>query len=204
MSTVTPTRDQAATAKRISVLADRLHVSTDDALSAMEALASGTPAGSATPAAALTESEEAALREAGSLRHALPAFGDRASTKTAVATLQLQAEALTVKQAAAKLKVTEGRIRQRLAARTLFGIPTSGGWRIPLVQFGTTGLVRGLEQVLPALRSDAHPLVVEHFLSSPHVDLILDREQLSPLEWLASGGDVSVVVELAEALHDLP
>jgi hypothetical protein len=204
MSTVTPTRDQAATAKRISVLADRLHVSTDDALSAMEALASGTPAGSATPAAALTESEEAALREAGSLRHALPAFADRASTKTAVATLQLQAEALTVKQAAAKLKVTEGRIRQRLAARTLFGIPTSGGWRIPLVQFGTTGLVRGLEQVLPALRSDAHPLVVEHFLSSPHVDLILDREQLSPLEWLASGGDVSVVVELAEALHDLP
>lgn len=194
---------QAAT--RLSGVAERLHVSSEDTLTALEMLASSTPAGAEGPASTLTLDEERALREAGSLREELPPLAQRASLGTAMQRLVLVTDALSVKQAAATLEVSEGRIRQRLAARTLFGVQAAQGWRLPRFQFTQDGqLLRGLDRVLPALPADVHPVVVTSFLARPHEDLLVGAEPTSPAAWLEGGGDIDAVVTLAASLHDLP
>ena len=111
---------------------------------------------------------------------------------------ELLERSLTVAQAARRLDLTPGRLRQRLAARTLFGIKEGAGWRIPPFQFSRGRIIRGLDEVLPAIREDAHPLAVQSWLASPHSDLLDERERpVAPLAWLAAGREVERVVELA-------
>ena len=193
-----------AEAIRLARVAQRLHVSSEDALSTLESLADATPEGVHDPSLALSIDQERILREAGSLREDLPPLADRASTRTLAAGLALASDSLSVKQAAAALGVSEGRIRQRLAARTLFGIAASGGWRLPRFQFTEhSQLLRGMDQVLPVLPEDVHPVVVASFLARPHPDLVLNGEATSPAQWLEGGGRVETVVALAAGLHDL-
>ena len=192
-------------ATRLSNVAQRLHVSSEEALSALELLADSTPEGVYDPSSALSTEQERTLREAGSLREDLPSLAERTSTRTLVAGLALASDSLSVKQAATALGVSEGRIRQRLAARTLFGLAASGGWRLPRFQFAEHGqLLRGMDQVLPVLPDDVHPVVVASFLVRPHPDLFLDGAATSPAQWLEGGGPVETVVALAAGLHDLP
>ena len=192
-------------ATRLSSVAQRLHVSSEDALSALESLADSTPEGVHDASSALSIEQERILREAGSLREDLPSLAQRASTRTLAAGLALASDSLSVRQAAAALGVSEGRIRQRLAARTLFGTAAAGGWRLPRFQFTEHGqLLRGLDQVLPVFPEDVHPVVVASFLARPHPDLVLDGEATSPAQWLEGGGRVETVVALAAGLHDLP
>jgi hypothetical protein len=58
--------------------------------------------------------------------------------------------------------------------------------------------------VLPALPADVHPVVVHRFLTTPNADLDVDGAPTAPLTWLASGGDVDAVVQLAVDLHTIP
>jgi hypothetical protein len=192
-------------ATRLTALAERLHVSSNEVLTALEMLAASTPAGAEAPPSTLTDDEERALRAAGSLREGMPPLAERASLLTTVQQVALVTDALSVKQAAFALGVSEGRIRQRLAARTLFGVQAAQGWRLPRFQFTENGqLLRGLERVLPALPTDVHPVVVTSFLDRPHEDLLVDGVATSPAAWLDGGGPVDAVVALAGDLHDLP
>lgn len=194
---------QAAIAHQLRAASDRLGLDVTETLRALLDLASSTPAGLAEPAGAPSTHDEAVLREAGSLAEPLPSLVERGSATTAVATLALLRDALTVKQAAARLRVTEGRVRQRIASRSLLGIPAAGGWRLPLFQFTESGEIRGLDRVLSALPENVHPLVVQWFLTTPHRDLGV-AGATTPLAWLSSGGDVDAVVALATDLHAIP
>jgi hypothetical protein len=108
-----------------------------------------------------------------------------------------------VNEAAARLSVTPARVRQRLAAMSLYGVNDSGRWHLPLFQFTPDGTIPGLREVLARLPRAAplHPLAVQYFFTQPHVDLRDDdgRPQ-SPLIWLASGGSPSDVAELIAEL----
>jgi excisionase family DNA binding protein len=148
----------------------------------------------------LTTEERTALRAAGSLVETMPAFEDRASTKTAVAYREMLDASLTVTQAAARLGVSESTVRRRLSARTLFGIRAGRGWRLPIVQFEESRELPGLAVVLPYFPADTHPLVVVTFLSRPHVDLRLNDVAVSPVDWLAAGADPA---QVADAVADL-
>jgi hypothetical protein len=153
----------------------------------------------------LSPEEEQVLRAAGSLREQLPPLAQRASLGTTMQQLALVTDALSVKEAAAALRVSAGRVRQRLSARSLFGVQTSAGWRLPRFQFTADGeLLRGLDRVLPVLPPDVHPVVVASFLQRPHQDLRIADEATSPAAWLEGGGDIDAVVDLAAGLHDLP
>lgn len=192
------------TAYRLQEVSDRIGTNVEETLAALTALARRTPAGAGDPAASLSEHEETELREAGSLAMPMPALDRRASAGTTVAALQLLSDALSVKQAARRLRVTDGRVRQRLTARTLLGVATASGWKLPAFQFTDDGQVRGLDQVLPAMPDDVHPLVVRHFLNQPNLELPVAGEPVPPREWLISGGDVDRVVMLAGELHAVP
>lgn len=114
----------------------------------------------------------------------------------------LLASALTVAEAARHLGVDGSRIRQRLLARQLFGIRRPRGWLLPRFQFTNTGLVPGIEQVLPRLSPELHPVVIAAWFATPHPDLARpgdpNETPISPREWLLSGGDPGLVAELAE------
>lgn len=154
-------------------------------------------------ASTLSEPELEALQGANvdlsgpSSRH--PAPEGLATSRYAV----MLAGALTVNEVSQRLDVTSGRIRQRISARTLYALRSQGEWRLPAWQFDGDGVVPGLEDVLPAL-PELHPLSVLGFLSRHDPDLEIDGETVSPLTWLASGGDPRPVAELASALPAAP
>ncbi|HEU0102580.1 MAG TPA: hypothetical protein VFR07_09700 [Mycobacteriales bacterium] len=192
------------TAEQVRAIGERLEMDPERTLAALASLAEHTPAQAEDPAGALSAHDEFVLRRAGSLREAMPALQDRASTRTALAAVRLLADALTVREAASRLGVTDSRVRQRLAARTLLGVEDSSAWRLPQFQFDGSGLLHGLDAVLPAFPEDAHPLAVLRLLESPHPDLELDGEPVSPREWLRLGGRPEPVVELVAGAYALP
>jgi hypothetical protein len=115
----------------------------------------------------------------------------------------------TVADAAHRLGVDGSRIRQRLAARTLYGVKHEGNWRIPAFQFqdGVAGsLIPYLDQVVPFLDPDLSPVTVARWFRLPNPDFTgvsggtADDEPVSPLEWLASGGRPEPVAVLARSV----
>ena len=191
-------------ADRMAEISTRLRLDTDQFLAALDQLARRTPVESADPARALTSAEETVLREAGSLRSSMPSFDERASTKTELWREQMLSTAMSVKQTAAVLDVTEGRVRQRLQARTLLGIERGGVWLVPRFQFPDEVELTGIDEVLPAFPYDVHPAAVYAFLTNASVDLEIEGEALSPKQWLLAGGPTDAVVELVKGAYTLP
>lgn len=123
--------------------------------------------------------------------------------RTAARYAALLASSLTTAEAAGLLGVSEGRVRQRLGKRTLYGVKAGRENRLPAFQFEGGGEVPGLGTVVRALRPGAHPVAVATFFASPNPDLYLDEEEdqpISPRDWLLSGGDPGGLVPLAEDL----
>lgn len=151
------------------------------------------------------------LDEAGFGEGAAGASGASPSARDAPGALErsrmafelLLKDSVPLEDAAKALKVTTGRLRQRLApdVRTLYGFKEQGDWRIPRFQFQAKGkLVRGIDKVVPHLSSNAHPLAVHTWFTTPHPDLVAGEkeEPVSPVEWLAAGRDPEEVAQLAE------
>jgi len=121
---------------------------------------------------------------------------------------KLLEDSFTAAEVAKKLKVNPSRIRQRLAAREIYGIKDRRGWRAPKFQFSGGRLVPYIDEVLPRVPADLHPLAVHRWFTTPSPDLVeavgeVNEEAvvpLSPLEWLRRGLPVDRVVELASVL----
>jgi len=109
-------------------------------------------------------------------------------------------DALTVAQAAKRLRVDPSRVRQLLAAGSLYGIKVRGEWRLPSFQFTTRGTIQGVQEVLRELPDDLHPVEVLEWFHRPDPDLEIADVSVSPLAWLRSGGDPSRAGELARDL----
>ncbi len=111
------------------------------------------------------------------------------------------ATALSTQEAAGVLDVSEGRVRQRIQAeRTLFGVKTPRGWRLPAFQFEDGDEVPNIGWVLAKLDPGLHPLSVANWFSLPKPELYFEDDQerlLSPREWLLAGGDPEVLLPLA-------
>lgn len=115
----------------------------------------------------------------------------------------LLATARPVAEAARLLDVGPSRVRQRLGARTLYGLKTPRGWRLPAFQFDLDQpdrLVPGIGAVLAALPPDLHPVGAYNWLTLPDPDLAWGDAPVSPLDWLRSGGDPAAVAALAADL----
>lgn len=111
--------------------------------------------------------------------------------------------ALSTGEAATRLGVTEGRVRQRLTQRTLYGVHGRKGWRIPSFQFGPDGqALPGWEHVVPHLPKDLSPVELFLWLKTPNIDLFKDKEEtpISPQDWLVAGYDPQMVALLATGM----
>ena len=150
------------------------------------------------PSPPLTSAEASLLDEAGLVEGG---GWPGAFEKSKIDFQLLANQSLTLAKAAKLLAVSTSRLRQRLAAHTLFGIKEGRSWRIPTFQLDARSktLVRGIDKVLPHVKPDAHPLAVVSWFSSPHQDLVVgDEEQpVTPLQWLSAGGRAQAVAHLA-------
>ncbi|HVC79931.1 MAG TPA: DNA-binding protein [Chloroflexota bacterium] len=111
-------------------------------------------------------------------------------------------ESLDLGSAAQRLGVSESRLRQRLGARTLYGIKWEGRWLLPRFQFTEHGLLPGLEVVIPALDPEIAPPAVARWFTAPDPDLAVGAQSLSPQAWLAGGRDPGVVAAIAADLAE--
>ena len=114
--------------------------------------------------------------------------------------MRLIETALSVTEAAQRLGVNPSRVRQRLAARTLYGIKRDGEWRLPAFQFTASGEVPRLSDVLPLLDPGLDPVSIFLWFTSPDADLEIGGQAVSPRDWLLSGRSPDPVAALA---HDL-
>lgn len=148
----------------------------------------------------VTVAERAALESGGfDLGPRRPDEADPLAT-TAAGFAALLAASPTAHQAAHRLGVDGSRIRQRLAARTLYGVKLPEGWRLPIFQFDGDRLVPGISAVLPRLDPALHPLAVIRWFEQPNPDLVLDGEPVSPRDWLRAGGSPEAVIVQAADL----
>ncbi len=110
--------------------------------------------------------------------------------------------ALTTAEVAAALGVTEARVRQRLQKRTLFGIETRHGWRIPSFQLSEEGELPGWSEVAPRLPAGLSAVELLGWLTLPNADLVVGEEEtpVSPLDWLRAGRSPKVAAAVAAGL----
>jgi len=151
----------------------------------------------------LTPAEAALLDEAGFVE----ADGDTTSglERSRIELGIMLSESLSLETAGQALGVSPSRLRQRLGSRTLYGIKEAGAWRLPRFQFESPSkLVRHIGKVLPAIASDAHPLAVRTWFTTPHPDLVVgkgDAERpVTPLQWLSAGLAAKTVADLADEI----
>lgn len=153
----------------------------------------------ADPASQLTPAEAETLGSGGFDLNRQPSQADPVG-QTAAEFTALLANSLDVPGVSRLLGVTEGRVRQMLAHRDLYGIRTGAAWRIPALQFTDVGLVPGLSPVVRALPEDLHPVAIARWLTTPNPDLELGDQVVSPLAWLRSGADPQRVATVASDL----
>ena len=165
----------------------------------------------------LTEAEREVLVEGGVCLDAEPEGDPLAATTAQFAAIV--STSLTTKESAVRLGMSEGRIRQMIARRTLYSILLDNRRYIPAFQFVQRGdsaretgsshapadgsLVPNIGKVNAALPEDLHPVQVQAWYTQPHVDLFIGDDvdaHVSPLDWLRSRGDVHRVVQLARWL----
>jgi hypothetical protein len=105
---------------------------------------------------------------------------------------------ITPRTLALRLRLSESRIRHRIADRDIYAIRAGGRLLLPAWQFGADGSpLPGLRILLQAMGEDEHPLGVQSFMTTPQLDLeSATGEPMSPRSWLASGGSPLAVAEI--------
>lgn len=154
----------------------------------------------------LTAAEAEVLRQGGASAAELkmgPAVWALARGSSELKYQALLDASLNVEQAASRLGVTSGRVRQLLGGRRLYGIKVGTDWQIPSFQFQGKRLVPGIEEVVPAIRPDLGLLAIHNWFTTPNADLRTEAEEdkgLTPLAWLRSGHPPKDAASLAAGL----
>ena len=98
------------------------------------------------------------------------------------------------------LRVDRSRISQRLRERSLYAFVHGDARYFPRWQFVDGRTLPGLKEALAELDEDVHPLVLDHWFTTPSVDLEVGDASVSPVHWLTTGGSPEPVVALAADL----
>lgn len=113
---------------------------------------------------------------------------------------------LTPNEAAKRLQIAAGRLRQLIADRSIYSLLLERRRYIPLFQFQdrqATTLVPQIARVNRALNPELHPVQVLNWFTLPNPDLFLAADAdtaISPLTWLKAGYPVAVVEKLTADL----
>lgn len=127
----------------------------------------------------------------------------RAAQRAVADYAALFVSALPVAEVAGAMGVSRARVQQLVSDHAVWAIRDDlDRWRLPRQQFGADGRpLPGFAEVARALPQHAHPLEVLGFLTTPQPELRLRGDELTPLQWLAAGGDPAQAAALAGVLR---
>jgi hypothetical protein len=151
--------------------------------------------GSSLTAAEIAELDKGGMRAKSSL-----SFYSDARAKTAAHLTALLTSSLTTADAAKRLGVDASRVRQMLLDRSLLGFKNGNEWRVLDLQFAGDHLVPNIGAVSRALPAELPVVAIANWLTTPEADLERNGEPVSPIVWLAEGGDARPVAALAADL----
>jgi hypothetical protein len=117
--------------------------------------------------------------------------------RTAAKYKTLLGNSFSPEETAEMLGMSVKEVMQRLANRTLYGVRSEDGLKVPRFQFEGGRMLPGLEEVLPLLDNDLHPVAVQNWFTSPNTDLLIDDEAVSPRQWLLSERSTNDVARIA-------
>ena len=108
------------------------------------------------------------------------------------------AEAIPLAEAARRMGVSDGRLRQRIAAGSLLAIhrPHGRGWLIPTFQMMETGEIPHLGRALLSVGRPVSAQAMDRFFRTPRQDL----RGVSPRDWLIAGQDPSIIESILSGL----
>lgn len=153
------------------------------------------------PTAALSDHDADLLDAAGFVER--PGALTTASVARDIQMQQLVAASLTVDEAAARAGVSTARIRQRLAARTLWAYKWGARRMLIPALFTVDGVVPGIDAIVVRIRPDAHPLEVQSLLTSPQPTLLVGGEAASIVSFLLSAprsaAEIARVTDIVDA-----
>ncbi|GAB2655332.1 hypothetical protein ABI214_08480 [Prescottella soli] len=143
----------------------------------------------------LSEHDARILEEAGLVGD--PAVATAARLDREIRMVELVRSALSIDDAADRLGVTPARVRQRLAAGTLWAFDSGRSRLLPPAQFTDTGEVPHLDKLTPLIGKDLHPLSVQALLTRPQPSLIAEGRTVSIVAWLTGSAGTAADIERA-------
>jgi hypothetical protein len=99
----------------------------------------------------------------------------------------LRAASLSVDEFAAATGLAPDTVRDRITARSLWAFDNDT--LIPAWELHGSAPLSGLDAVVPRIPRSTSPTGVDTMLTYPSVDLYLDGQQVSVVEWLRAGLD---------------
>lgn len=158
---------------------------------------------------ALGPHQELTADELAALQEGMPGIDLRSEPSRAplIAYIALNAALVfsghTVAEVAQMLELSATDVRKRILGRQLLGVKVGREWRLPQFQFRDGDLVPGIDRVLPRFPVELPVPSIYNWMTHPDPDLEDDQDgSMSPLDWLVSGRDPSVVAELAGGLFE--
>lgn len=116
--------------------------------------------------------------------------------ETTVSLERALSNSISTQQASKLLGTQDSNIRRAIAQRRIYSASRDSrhGHRLPIWQLIGDKTLPHLAEVLGILPTDLHPLEVESFFTTPQTRL----DGASPALWLATGGAVAPIIELAD------
>lgn len=154
------------------------------------------------PTRELPAEEQDVLRQGGLALEPQP--GPDPMARTVVKYAAIVARSLSSKAVSRRLGLSQGRIRQMIAERSLYSFLIGRHRYIPDFQFQRNRLVPNIAAVNKALPYDLHPVEVYNWYHLPNLDLFLDEnidDTVRPLDWLRGGYNAEQVVFLANRME---
>ncbi|MEU2005567.1 hypothetical protein ACH47B_25400 [Rhodococcus sp. NPDC019627] len=141
----------------------------------------------------LSDHDAALLDQAGFVDD--PAAATAARVNRDIRMQELVRSSLSITEAADRLGVTAARIRQRLGEGTLWAFQSGRNRLLPPAQFTDTGAVPHIDQVMPLLAKDLHPLTVQALLTLPQPSLTVEGRPVSIVAWLTGSAGTAADIE---------
>ena len=168
-----------------------LDLTSDEVLAELDSAFTAVPGADAAP---LSAAELEFLRRDGGAASAIDGWSATQERQTrsrnAVRELaQALSESVTIKEVAAILGVDRSRVSRRITGNTLWAFDLRGTRRIPRWQFLDGSLLPGLDTVVPAVPPGTTPAVLGAFMHTAQPDF----DDRTPIDYLAAGGDPTVV-----------
>lgn len=127
----------------------------------------------------------------------------QASARNVLQRIRFIESTLDVGEVAQLLHRSESTIRHYIGDHQLYSFLHNGRRRLPSWQFIEQQVIPGLGEILPCLAEDVHPQAVSGFFVSPNPDLVINGQEVSPVQWLSEDRDPRLVAKQATGLGDI-